>query len=175
LPAKEHRRAKPSGATVAAQDRRKPIRVVRGLMSSDSEDRVMPIDPQRFHQALGVYQAALAAAPPHANSSASEATQAPSTEAGANRGIVAVKNEFPDAREFQSLSLRLRRFSEIVSDKKLIKWGMVQHSEGGLEVHDAVINALATAPFRKSGVLDKPAFHALVKAEYTRLEAAETR
>jgi hypothetical protein len=61
----------------------------------------------------------------------------------------------------------------VVGDKKLIKWGMVQRSEGGVEVHDAVINALAAAPFRKSGVLDKPAFHSLVKAEYTRLEAGE--
>jgi len=49
---------------------------------------------------------------------------------------------------------------------------MVRHDENGVELHDAVINALATAPFRKSGVLDKVAFHALVKAEYTRLEAA---
>jgi hypothetical protein len=140
-------------------------------MSSDSEDRVRPVDPERFHQALGVYQAALAVAGAEANASA--ATPASSTEIGGKRGIVAVKKEFPDAGEFESLSLRLRRFSEIVGDKKLIKWGMVQHSEGGIEVHDAVINALATAPFRKSGVLDKPAFHSLVKAEYTRLEAKE--
>jgi hypothetical protein len=131
----------------------------------------MPVDPERFHQALGVYQAALAAARPQANADA--ATGASSAEFQGNRGIVAVKKEFPDPAEFQSLSLRLQRFSEVIGDKKLIKWGMVQHSEGGIEVHDAVINALAAAPFRKSGVLDKPAFHSLVKAEYTRLEAAE--
>jgi hypothetical protein len=101
------------------------------------------------------------------------ATGASSAEFQGNRGIVAVKKEFPDPAEFQSLSLRLQRFSEVVGDKKLIKWGMVQHSEGGIEVHDAVINALAAAPFRKSGVLDKPAFHGLVKAEFSRLEAAE--
>jgi hypothetical protein len=84
-----------------------------------------------------------------------------------------VKREFPDPKEFLSLSLRLKRFTEVVSDKKLIKWGMVKHSEGGLEIHDAVVNALAAAPFRKSGVLDKDAFHELVKAEYKKLEAAE--
>ena len=50
---------------------------------------------------------------------------------------------------------------------------MIRHREDGVEIHDAVLNALATAPFRKSGVLDKPAFHTLVKAEYTKLEAAE--
>jgi len=44
---------------------------------------------------------------------------------------------------------------------------------GGFEIHDAVINALAKAPFRKSGVLDKVAFHTLVKAEYSKLEAAD--
>jgi hypothetical protein len=140
-------------------------------MSSNNEERIMPVDPGRFHQALGVYQAALAAARPQANVDA--ATGASSAEFQGNHGIVAVKKEFPDPAEFQSLSLRLQRFSEVVGDKKLIKWGMVQHSEGGIEVHDAVINALAAAPFRKSGVLDKPAFHGLVKAEFSRLEAAE--
>jgi hypothetical protein len=136
-------------------------------MSADSEERVRPVDPERFHQALGIYQTALVAAGTGANAGA--ATPSPSAE---NRGIAAVKKEFPDAHEFQSLSLRLQRFSEVIGDKKLIKWGMVQHSEGGIEVHDAVVNALAAAPFRKSGVLDKTAFHSLVKSEYTRLEAA---
>ena len=136
-------------------------------MSADSEDRVRPVDPERFHQALGIYQAALVAERPQASEASSSA------DTPVNRGIVAVKQEFPDAGEFQSLSLRLQRFAEIVSDKKLIKWGMVHHSEGGIEVHDAVINALAAAPFRKSGVLDKAAFHTLVKAEYSKLEAGE--
>jgi len=136
-------------------------------MSANSDEKIRPVDPERFHQALGVYQAALAAAAPQA----SEAL--PGADVPANRAIVAVKKEFPDAGEFRSLSFRLQRFAEIISDRKLIKWGMVQHSEGGIEVHDAVINALAAAPFRKSGVLDKPAFHSLVRAEFTRLEAEE--
>jgi hypothetical protein len=138
-------------------------------MNSSSEEKIRPVDPERFHQALGVYQAALAAEAPQA--SAGETS--PKADSPGNRGIVAVKKEFPDSNEFQSLSLRLQRFAEIISDKELIKWGMVHHSEGGIEVHDAVINALAAAPFRKSGVLDKPAFHSLVRAEYTRLEAGE--
>ena len=138
-------------------------------MSANSDEKIRPVDPERFHQALGVYQAALAAAAPQAGAGESSA----SADIPGNRGIVAVKKEFPDANEFQSLSLRLQRFAEIIGDRKLIKWGMVHHSEGGIEVHDAVINALAAAPFRKSGVLDKPAFHSLVRAEYTRLEAGE--
>jgi hypothetical protein len=138
-------------------------------MNSSVEEKIRPVDPERFHQALGVYQAALAAEAPQAGASDASAE----ADVPGNRGIVAVKKEFPDAGEFHSLSLRLQRFAEIISDRKLIKWGMVQHSEGGIEVHDAVINALAAAPFRKSGVLDKPAFHSLVRAEYTRLEAAE--
>ena len=151
-------------------------------MSSSSEERVRPVDPARFHLALGVYQLALASEGPAANAGESTstpvekgaATPAPSADIPANRAILAVRKEFPDANEFQSLSLRLQRFAEMVGDKKLIKWGMVKYSEaGGVEIHDAVINALATAPFRKSGVLDKPAFHSLVKAEYTKLEAAE--
>ncbi len=138
-------------------------------MSSNSEEKIRPVDPERFHQALGIYQAALAAEAPEAGAGEASST----ADVPGHRGIAAVKKEFPDTGEFESLSLRLQRFAEIIGDRKLIKWGMVQHSEGGIEVHDAVINALAAAPFRKSGVLDKPAFHSLVKAEYTRLEAAE--
>ena len=136
-------------------------------MTAATEDKVEQVEPERLHQALGIYQSALAA-----NDAVGDA-EASADELAALRGLVAVKREFPDPKEFSSLSLRLQRFTEIVSDKKLIKWGMVKHTEGGLEIHDAVVNALAAAPFRKSGVLDKDAFHELVKAEYNRLEAAE--
>jgi hypothetical protein len=135
-------------------------------MSAKVEDKIEPVDPDRLHQALGIYQATLLATEPQGE--AGEKV----TDGPISRAMLAVKKEFPDAKEFESLSLRLQRFTEVVSDKKLIKWGMIQHSEGGIEVHDAVINALAAAPFRKSGVLDKVAFHTLVKAEYTKLEAA---
>jgi hypothetical protein len=133
-------------------------------MAAKAEERIGPVDPERFHQALGVYQAALVAKDPEGAAAAQPAVPS-------SRGILAVKKEFPDPTEFESLSVRLQHFTEVIGDKKLAKWGMVKHSEGGIEVHDAVINALAAAPFRKSGVLDKAAFHTLVKAEYTRLEA----
>ena len=144
-------------------------------MSSTTEDRIRPVDPERFHLALGVYQAALAA--DRANASPHE-TGAPAigiqlAHAAGKRAMLAVRQEFPEEGEFQNLSIRLQRFFDILGDRKLLKWGMVRHDENGVELHDAVINALATAPFRKSGVLDKGAFHALVKAEYTRLEAGE--
>lgn len=132
-------------------------------MSAATEEKVPPVMPERLHQALGIYQSALVA----------HEGEESATEPASRRAILAVKREFPDAGEFRSLSVRLQHFTELLGDKKLVKWGMVKHSEGGLEVHDAVVNALAAAPFRKSGVLDKVAFHALVKAEYTRLEAAE--
>lgn len=137
-------------------------------MSAKAEDRIEPVDPGRLHQALGIYQATLLSKQPQGEAGAKPA------DTPVSRAMLAVEKEFPDAKEFESLSFRLLRFTEVVSDKKLIKWGMIQHSEGGIEVHDAVINALAAAPFRKSGVLDKPAFHTLVKAEYTSLEAAES-
>ena len=151
-------------------------------MNAKAAERIAPIDPERFHRALGVYQAAIAAQDSSETSGASftEAIQEGSFTAARPddtpgiRGILAVKKEFPDAQEFQNLSLRLQRFAEVIGDRKLLKWGMVKYTAaGGFEIHDAVINALATAPFRKSGVLDKPAFHTLVKAEYSRLEAAE--
>ena len=138
-------------------------------MSAVTEEKIAPVEPERLHQALGIYQSALMAKVPEAGASEPEVADEPASL----RGMLAVKREFPDPKEFLSLSLRLKRFTEVVSDKKLIKWGMVKHSEGGLEIHDAVVNALAAAPFRKSGVLDKDAFHELVKAEYTRLEVAE--
>jgi hypothetical protein len=132
-------------------------------MNAASEEKVGPVKPERLHLALGIYQMALA------EKAAKDDAQA-SAESPAIRGMRAVKREFPDAAEFQSLSVRLKHFTEVLADRKLIKWGMVKHSEGGIEIHDAVVNALASAPFRKSGVLDKTAFHALVKAEYNRLE-----
>jgi hypothetical protein len=139
-------------------------------MSATTEEKVEPVKPERLHLALGIYQSALAAT----EESDSDETVAPGA-AASRRAILALKREFPEAGEFQSMSVRLQHFTEVLGDKKLIKWGMVAHSEGGLEIHDAVVNALATAPFRKSGVLDKVAFHALVKAEYTRLESEEKK
>jgi hypothetical protein len=141
-------------------------------MSAATAEKIGPVKPERLHQALGVYQMALAE---KAGERDAEASEASPVESDRVRGMRAVKREFPDDSEFQSLSVRLQHFSEVLGDKKLIKWGMVKHSEGGLEIHDAVVNALASAPFRKSGVLDKPAFHTLVKAEYNRLEAEEKK
>jgi hypothetical protein len=146
-------------------------------MSSSAEEKIKPVDPERFHLALDVYQAALAADRANAKSTPVE-TGAPAigiqlAQAAGQRAMLAVQNEFPEEGEFQNLSIRLERFFDILGDRKLIKWGMIRHNENGVELHDAVINALATAPFRKSGVIDKSAFHALVKAEYTRLEAGE--
>jgi hypothetical protein len=138
-------------------------------MSATTEGKVDPVTPERLHQALGIYQSALVATEGEGSADASAA------EPPSRRAILAVKREFPDASEFQSLSVRLQHFAEVLGDKKLIKWGMVKHSEGGIEIHDAVVNALAAARFRKSGVLDKVAFHALVKAEYTKLESEDKK
>jgi hypothetical protein len=140
-------------------------------MSAATEEKVGPVKPERLHQALGIYQSVLAAKEDVKQGDGG--ADASPVEPASRRAILAVKREFPEAGEFQSLSVRLAHFTEVVADKKLVKWGMVKHSEGGLEIHDAVVNALAAAPFRKSGVLDKTAFHALVKAEYNRLEAEE--
>ena len=135
-----------------------------------NEERVGPVEPERLHQALGIYQMALVE-----KSAGGDADTSSPAEPDSVRGLRAVQREFPDPVEFQSLSVRLMHVTEVLGDKKLIKWGMVKHSEGGLEIHDAVVNALAAAPFRKSGVLDKDVFHELVKAEYNRLEMVEKK
>lgn len=147
---------------------------------SNSEEKIRPVEPARFHKALGLYQAALAAeglkASVQASSPHPAATDGPQpTDVSAIGAILVLKKEFPEPGEFHSLSHRLGRLAEVIGDKKLARWGMVKYSPGGgFEIHDAVINALATAPFRKSGVLDKVAFHDLVKAELTRVEAPGT-
>ena len=138
-------------------------------MSAATEEKVEAVRPERLHQALGIYQSALVESMPDGAAGESATPEEPANL----RGLQAVKREFPDPKEFLSLSLRLMRFTEVVGDRKLIKWGMVKSSEGGLEIHDAVVNALAAAPIRKSGVLDKDVFHELVKAEFNRLEADE--
>ena len=104
-------------------------------MSAVTEEKVNAVEPERLHQALGIYQSALIAGEPGDSVDGSAAGD----ETASLRAMQAVKLEFPDPKEFLSLSLRLKRFTEVVSDKKLIKWGMVKHSEGGLEIHDAVV------------------------------------
>ena len=140
-------------------------------MSAATDEKIEAVQPERLHQALGIYQSALVESMPDGEADGSAEPEEPANL----RGMQAVKREFPDPKEFLSVSLRLMRFTEVVSDRKLIKWGMVKHSEGGLEIHDAVVNALAAAPIRKSGVLDKDVFHELVKAEFNRLEAEEKK
>ena len=145
----------------------------KSAMSAGSDEKVGPVKPERLHQALGIYQMALA--DKQGQGGGAPAPSGSPAEPDSVRGMRAVKRDFPDAAEFEAISVRLKHFTEVLGDKKLIKWGMVKHSEGGIEIHDAVVNALASAPFRKSGVLDKTALHALVKAEYNRLEAEEKK
>jgi hypothetical protein len=96
------------------------------------------------------------------------------TDRPENRGILAVKKEFPDPAEFESMGFRLLTVGEIVRDRKLRKWGLVREGEAGaIEIDDAVVNALALAPFRRSGKLDREKFLALVKSERERIEGEE--
>ena len=88
--------------------------------------------------------------------------------------MLEVKKEFPDPAEFQSMTFRLLTFNEIIKDRKLRKWRLVRDGETGqTEIQDAVIGALATALFRKSGALDRDAYLASAKAEQRKMEAEE--
>jgi hypothetical protein len=152
-------------------------------MAPNFAERIKPIDPERFQFALGVYDAAAAMKGPYDNPQQfglnvvevdGSTTRIAFADIPDNRGMLAVRKEFPDPAEFQSMGFRLFTFARIMKDRKLRKMGLVREGEGGhTEIHCAVINALAMAPFRKSGALDRTAFLALVKSEHKRIEAEE--
>jgi hypothetical protein len=68
---------------------------------------------------------------------------------------------------------RLDALGDAVEHASDMKLGLIRPGEGdATEIHDAVISALAQAPFRKNGQLDQRAFIALVKSEFEKIEAA---
>lgn len=152
-------------------------------MAPNFYERIKPVDPERFHFALGVYCAAAAMKGPYPNPQEfgvnireddGSLVRVSFADLPENRGLLAVKKEFTDRAEFQSMTFRLMIFGEVMRERKLRKWGLIRDGESGqTEIHDAVVNALALAPFRKSGTLDRPAFLALVKSEQKRIEAGE--
>jgi hypothetical protein len=154
-------------------------------MAPNFAERIKPVDPKRFSFAFGVYCAAAALKGPAPNPQEFGLTLVDGEEGSGtritfadrpeNRGMLAVKKEFPDKTEFQSMGFRIMTFSELVQDRKLRKWGLItdNNDTGLVEIHEAVLHALAQAPFRKSGTLDRPAFLELVKSECERMDAEE--
>jgi hypothetical protein len=151
-------------------------------MAPNFTQRIKSIDPERFSFAIGVYQTAASLKGPAPNPSQFSVnvvdedgtrTKFRFVDRPETRGMLAVKEQFPDPDEFQSMAFRIMSFGEILQDKKLAELGVVRRDDNGdVEVHDAVIYSLATAPYRKSGRLDRPAFIAAVKYEYERMEAS---
>jgi hypothetical protein len=145
---------------------------------------IKAVDPQRFSFALGVYAAAAGLKGPSPNPQQfglnlveddGSISRITFTDRAENRGLLAVKKEFPDPQEFRSMAFRLMSFGGIMKDQKLRRMGLIRDGEpGSTKMHDAVINAFAMAPFRKSGKLDRMAFLALVKSEHKRIEAMES-
>ena len=68
------------------------------------------------------------------------------------------------------MSYRILNLPEVIRMERLSKLEVVQIGGEQTMIHDSVIYALAQAPFRKSGKLDKVAFVAAVKSEYERME-----
>lgn len=144
-------------------------------MAPNFNERIRPVDPERFRFALGVFQAAAAMKGPFPNpqnfslhivDDDRTANTISFTDIPENRGMIAIKKEFPDPEEFQCIGFRILTFSEVIKNDKLVSMGLIRMDEHGqTEVHDSVILALAQAPFRKSGALDKKAFIELVKYE----------
>jgi hypothetical protein len=144
--------------------------------------RIKPVDRDRFKFAVGVFGAAAELKGPAPNPTQfgvnivdddGAVTGFRFTDRPENRGLLAVKREFADAPDLESISFRILNMPEVVRMEQLSKLEVVQVDDAGqLLVHDSVIYALAQAPFRKSGKLDKAAFVAAVKSEFERMEGA---
>ena len=149
-------------------------------MAPNFVHRIKPVDPERFRFAMGVFGAAAALKGPAPNPTQfsinileddGSRSKISFTDRPENRGLLAVKQQFPDLDEFESMSYRILSLSEVIRDERLSKMGVIRSDETGqTEIHDFVIFALATVPFRKSGKWDKPAFIAAVKSEFKRIE-----
>jgi hypothetical protein len=150
-------------------------------MAPNYAERIKPVDRDRFKFALGVFGAAADLKGPAPNPTQfgvnivendGSISAIRFTDRPENRGMLALKREFADAPDLESMSFRILSLPEIIRMERLSKLEVVQVDEGGqLVIHDSVIHALAQAPFRKSGKLDKTAFVAAVKSEYARIEA----
>ena len=84
-------------------------------MAPNFSQRITAVDPERFHFALGVYCAAAAMKGPYPNPQQfglnlveddGSAKRISFTDIPGNRGMLAVKKEFPDPEEFQRLGFR---------------------------------------------------------------------
>ena len=150
-------------------------------MAPNFAERIKPVDPERFRFAVGVFGAAAELGGPAPNPTQfgvnivdddGSATEIRFTDRPENRGLLAVRKEFPDAPDLESMSFRILSLGEVVRMERLSKLGVIHVDEAGqLMVRDSVIYALAGAPYRKSGKLDKAAFVAAVKSEFDRIEA----
>jgi hypothetical protein len=150
-------------------------------MPPNFAQRIKPVDPERFRFAMGVFGAAAALKGPAPNPTQfsvniqeddGSVTKLSLTDRPENRGILALKQQFPNSDDLESMSFRILTLREVLRDDKLSKLGVVRRDEdGNTEIHDAVTFALATAPFRKSGKLDRAAFIAIVKSEFKRIES----
>ncbi|WP_315807387.1 MULTISPECIES: hypothetical protein [unclassified Bradyrhizobium] len=150
-------------------------------MALNFAERIKPVDPQRFKFAIGVFGAAAELKGPAPNPSQfpinlvdddGSVTEIRLADRAENRGLLAINREFRGATDLESISFRILSMGEVVRMERLSKMGVIQLDEAGqLLVHDSVIYALARAPFRKSGKLDKAAFVAVVKSEFDRMEA----
>lgn len=151
-------------------------------MAPNYAERIKPVDRDRFKFALGVFGAAAELKGPAPNPTQfgvnivdddGSVSAIRFTDRPENRGLLALKREFAEAPDLESMSFRILNLPEVIRIERLSKWEVVQvDGAGQLMVHDSVIYALAQAPFRKSGKLDKIAFVAAVKSEYARMEGA---
>jgi hypothetical protein len=152
-------------------------------MAPNFAERIRAVDPERFRFALGVYAAAAAMKGPYPNPEEfslnlvdddGSVSEIRFTDRPENRGMIALKGEFPDLEELECIGFRIMTMPKVIKNRQLIKMGLIRNGESGnIEIHDAVVNALAKVPFRKSGALDKSVFLALVRSERQRLEAIE--
>jgi hypothetical protein len=148
-------------------------------MAPNYAERIKPVDRDRFKFALSVFGAAADLKGPTPNPAQygvnirdddGSVTEFRFTDRPENRGLLAVKREFKGTSDLESMCFRILNLPEVIRMERLSRLEVVQIGEGQTMIHDSVIYALAQAPFRKSGKLDKAAFVAAVKSEYQRIE-----
>lgn len=84
-----------------------------------------------------------------------------------NRGMIAIKDIFPDRDEYVSAGMRIMFLSQVVEHPEVLKLNVVRTES--CQVHDSVLMAMAEVPINEQE-LDWVALVSLIKKYHSELE-----